>query len=371
MKLTKITSMMAAAVAVGFCMSAAAGEGQSGKLELDNPTTNVNVTATALTGGGTWNTTPAVDPSPAVESSYIVIDCDAASSNQFTATTATSGKIVKCTFKLQAAPVPLPLSNPDSNTQVAFCIATNTTSGGAATFQAYVNNSWTTLTGANIPATDSEYTLTITFDYSGTTKYAKFTIGSTDLAASGNSWLQTSKSSDSVQEYCFIGDGRLKSILTTGQDVTAEDISITPAGGGTAKEIAVPEELVAALREASVADMGTKLSEDAGNGASLLENYVLFGVTSSDDVSSTTKPEAKIATAKVDGDIPLNFQNLDNRKTVDGVTPKYQLQGRTGSTGSWTNVGVAQTDPTAVKIPASAINTNNYRDFRVVVTFEY
>lgn len=368
MKLTKITSMMAAVATAGFCMSAVAGEGQSGKLELDNPATNVNVTATALTGGGTWNTTPAV------VSPYIVIDCDAASSNQFSAANATTGKVVKCTFTLQAAPVPLPLSNPDSNTQVAFCIATNTTSGGAATFQAYVNNSWTTLTGANIPATDSEYTLTITFDYSdSSTKYAKFTIGNTDLGVSGgDTWFPTSKSgSTGVQQYCFIGEGGVKSFLTTDQNIAAEDINITPPGGGTAKEIAVPEELVAALREASVADMGTELSADAGNGASLLENYVLFGVTSSGDVSSTTKPEAKIATAKVAGDIPLNFQNLDNRKTVDGVTPKYQLQGRTGSTGSWTNVGDAQTDPTAVKIPASAINTNNYRDFRVVVTFEY
>ena len=367
MKLTKIMSMMAAATAVGFCMSASAtGEGRSGKLELDNPVTKVNVTTSSATGGS-WN-----NPAPATENSYFVIDCDAATSNQFTATEAgiTTGKVVKCTFTLQAAPVPMPLSIPDGNTQVAFCIATNTTLGGAASFQAYVNQTWTALTGVAIPATETEYTLTITFDYSESTKYAKFTIGNTDLAASGVSWLQTSKSSDSVSQYCFIGEGNLKSFLTTDQNIAAEDINITPPGGGAATEIAVPEELVAGLRAGGVAaaDMGTTLSGAAANGATVLENYVLFGITNTNAVTAATKPEAKIATAKVDGNIPLDFQNL-NVKSVDGVTPSYQLKGQKSSSGAWYTLATAN-DAAALKITPAYIS-DGYRNFKVVVSFTY
>lgn len=354
MKLTKITSMMAAVATAGFCMSAVAGEGQSGKLELDNPATNVNVTATALTGGGTWNTTPAV------VSPYIVIDCDAASSNQFSAANATTGKVVKCTFTLQAAPVPLPLSNPDSNTQVAFCIATNTTSGGAATFQAYVNNVWTNLTGVAIPATDSEYTLTITFDYSGTTKYAKFTIGSTDLEASGNSWLQTSKSSDSVQEYCFIGEGGVKSFLTTDQNIVAEQEVIA---GHT---IGIPEEVVQSVGGGSSSAAATELAKNGTNDQLQLDNYVIYGLDNSGAIKQETKPVAKAATATTGGGIKLDFTNVA-AKQVTGTTIKYTLLGKEKSTDTgWTTVVSETTNKDAMVIPSGT----SCRIFKVRVTVD-
>ena len=351
---------MAAVATAGFCMSAVAGEGQSGKLELDNPATNVNVTATALTGGGTWNTTPAV------ESSYIVIDCDAASSNQFNATTATTGKVVKCTFTLQAAPVPVPLSNPDSNTQVAFCIATNTTSGGAATFQAYVNNSWTTLTGANIPATDSEYTLTITFDYSGTTKYAKFTIGNTDLEVpGGDTWFPTSKSgSTGVSQYCFIGEGGVKSFLTTDQNIAAEEEQITI--GGNPVTIGIPEDVVQTIGGGSSSAAATELAKTGTNGQLQLDNYVIYGLNSNNEIKNEAKPVAKAATATTGGGIKLDFTNVAANQ-VTGTTIKYTLLGKEKSTDTgWTTVVSETTNKDAMVIPSGT----SCRIFKVQVTVD-
>ena len=148
MKLLKISSMMAAATAVGFCMSASAtGEGQSGKLELADPVTNVNVTATSPQTTY-WNTAPDIEGSGA--DAYFDIDCDAATSNQFSAATRTSDKIVKCSFTLQPAPVPYTssLPPPDDEAQVAFCIATNTTSGLELKAFGKGFSDWKTLTGS-------------------------------------------------------------------------------------------------------------------------------------------------------------------------------------------------------------------------------
>ena len=353
MKLTKIMSMMAAATAVGFCMSASAAEGRLNKLELTNPVTNVDVTASALTGGGTWNTTPTV------ESSYIVIDCDAATSNQFNATSATTGKVVKCTFTLQAAPVPMPLSIPDGNTQVAFCIATNTTSGGAASFQAYVNQTWTALTGVAIPATENEYTLTITFDYSESTKYAKFSIGNTDLEASGVSWFQTSTSGSSVSQYCFIGEGGVKSFLTTDQNIAAEEEDI---GGHT---IGIPEEVVQSIGGGSSSAAATELAKTGTNGQLQLDNYVIYGLDNG-AIKQEAKPVAKAATATTEGGIKLDFTNVAANQ-VTGTTIKYTLLGKTNSSaGIWNTVVGPTTDKNAMVIPSNT----SYRIFKVEVTVE-
>ena len=360
MKLTKITSMMAAATAVGFCMSASAtGEGRSGKLELDNPVTKVNVTTSSATGGS-WN-----NPAPATESSYFVIDCDAATSNQFNATSVTTGKVVKCTFTLQAAPVPMPLSVPDNNTQVAFCIATNTTSGGAARFQAYVNNVWTNLTGATIPATESEYTLTITFDYSESTTYAKFTIGNTDLTASEVSWFPTSKSgSTGVQQYCFIGEGNLKSFLTTDQNIKAEEETITI--GGNTVTIGIPEEVVQTIGGGNSSTAAAALAVNGSNGQLQLDNYVIYGLDGEGNIKQEAKPVAKADAATTGGGIKLNFENVAANQ-VTGTTIKYTLLGKTNSSaGNWNTVVGPTTDKDAMVIPSDT----SYRIFKVEVTVE-
>lgn len=358
MKLIKITSMMAVAVAAGFCMSVnatvPAGEGKNGNLELTAPATNVNVTTSAATGGS-WNTRPDTD----TEGAYFVIDCDAATSNQFNATR-TTDKIVKCAFTLKPAPVPYTdsLPAPDNNAQVAFCIATNATDG--ASLQAYVSGGgWTNLTG-NIPS--AEYTLTITFDYTGATKYAKFAIDGVDLTNGGEAWFPIATSATGVQDYCFIGSGDLKSILTTGQDVTAEQETI---GGHT---IGIPEEVVTAIGGGDSSVAATVLAETSSvNGMSKLDNYVIFGLDGSGKVKEEVKPVAKPSTqVDASGNIPLNFQNLDV-KAVSGTSVSYQLMGANTSAGPFTAVGSPVSDAANVKIPYDT----TYKVFKVQVNVNY
>lgn len=356
MKLIKITSMMAVAVAAGFCMSVnatvPAGEGKNGNLELTAPATKVNVTTSAATGGS-WNTRPDT------EGAYFVIDCDAATSNQFHATE-TSNKIVKCAFTLKPAPVPYTVSlpAPDASAQVAFCIATNTTSGGAATLNAYVSGGWTALTGT-IPSV--EYTLTITFDYTGATKYAKFAIGDDDLTNGGEKWFPIADpNATGVKDYCFIGSGDLKSILTTGQDVTAEQETI---GGHT---IGIPEEVVSQIGNGSSSAAATELAKTSDvNGLTMLDNYVIFGLDDN-GIREVAKPVAKAATSITNGGIKLNFTNVAANE-VSGTTIKYTLKGKTRSSDdSWSTVVGPTTDKEAMVIPSST----SYRIFKVEVTVE-
>jgi len=377
-KLIKVISVATAVATACFCMSAVAAgtEGQSGKLTLTTPAvTNVNVTATS-TEGGSWNTNVTGVAKIERDGEYMVIDCDAASSNLFTAASRTTNEIVKCSFTLQPAPVPhtgsdLPI--PDASAQVAFCIATNTASGGASAFYAYVG-SWTQLTNSTANLS-SDYILTITFDYTGSSKYAKFSIGDTDLLdASDNKWFSIGTAANGVQKYCFVGNGNLKSFVTTGQDVAAEEIHITPPGSESSKPIDVPEELVSSVRTAigggatSEQIAAMLVSTDTGNHATLIDNYVLFGATTTNDTKAATVPVAKPAVKSTDGNIPLTFNiPLEGRAAAVGATVTYQLMGATSSAGPFSAVGDSTTDANALKIPTGT----SYKVFKVTVSVAY
>lgn len=355
MKITNLISMLAAASAVGFCMSATAGEGQSGTLVLADPVTNVSVT-TSASSGGSWN-----NPAPDIVDGYFEIDCDAATSNQFTATSITDSKVVKCEFVLMPSPVPYTgsLPDPDSDAQVAFCIATNTTSGGASTLQAYVGGDWKTLTGA-VPT--EEYTLTITLDYSGTIKYAKFAINGNPLKYNSDTWIQTGKNSATgIKDYCFVGSGSLKSILTTGQNIAAEEATV----GGYS--VAIPEEAIA-VAGGSASSAATELAKTSSvNSMTKLENYIIFGMNDAGtEIKEEAKPVAKAATVGQDGAIKLNFTNVA-AKEVAGTTVKYTLLGKVKSTDEWSTVVPATASKDDMKIPANT----SYRIFKVDVTVEY
>lgn len=356
MKLIKITSMMAVAVAAGFCMSVnatvPAGEGKNGNLELTAPATNVNVTTSAATGGS-WNT------SPGTEGAYFVIDCDAATSNQFNATR-TTDKIVKCAFTLKPAPVPYTdsLPAPDASAQVAFCIATNTTSGGAATLNAYVSGGWTNLTGT-IPS--AEYTLTITFDYTGATKYAKFAIDGVDLTNGDEKWFQIAASATGVKDYCFIGSGDLKSILTTGQDVTAETIDVSGAGS-----VNVPEEVITSITVPDGSTLAAELAKTDAGGNKVIDNVVL-GLRTSEGLKDDGKLVAKnndvgsTDTTK----IKLGLNAVAPEGT--GATVTYQLRGSNdGST--FTDIGDPVTNPDSLEIPLTG-TVYKYYNVKAVITY--
>ena len=369
---------LAVATAAGLCLSAFADnpeKGQSGTLNLTDPVTNASVVAsgdTLTTVGGAWN------EAPSAEGGYMVIDCDAASSNEFTATSATTGAVVQCDFDLQVAPVPLtarPASAPGA--QTAFCVCTNATAGGAAFFCAYVNNDWKQLAGFDVPAADSDYSLRVTFDYKNG-KYVKFSVKTTgayinlyDAAGSASDiWFATGVASvvSGVSQYCFVGTGNVKSFAMAQSAVEAEQIPITPPGGGDPIPMVIPEEAVVAFGGGSAATAATELVKPAANGQTVLENYVVFGQKALDkDITSDTKPVAKIATkADGSGNIPLSFQNLDV-KNVPGTSVTYQLMGADTAGGTFTEVGSPVSNAADVKIPSGTTK----KVFKVQVNVNY
>ena len=375
MKITNITSMLAAAAAVGFCMSATAGEGQSGTLVLADPVTNVSVTASSVSGGS-WN-----EPAPNPDGVYLEIDSDAESPNQFTATDAgiTTSKVVKCEFVLKPSPVPHTgsLPAPDGDAQVAFCIATNTSSGGEAKLMAYVadgSDAWKELSGPEVPTGDTDYKLTITFDYSATAKYAKFAIDNSNCTYNAGYWIQTNTSNNktNITDYCFVGSGSLKSILTTGQDIAAEEASITPPSGEGSVNIEIPEEALAAVAGATTDEKVSSLLANGSNSQPKLNNYILFG-TENNVIKEDAMPVSKISTTVNGTDIPIGFDNIDTAAAaarVNGATVKYTLKGRKTYNGGFDTLVSATTEASAMKITSANIE-DGYKFFKVDVTVEY
>ena len=375
MKLEKVMTSLAVATAAGLCLSAFADnpeKGQSGTLNLTDPVTNASVVAsgdTLTTVGGTWN------EAPSAEGGYMVIDCDAASSNEFTATT-TTGAVVQCDFDLQVAPVPLS-ARPESapGAQTAFCVCTNAIAGGAAFFCAYVGVAWTNLTGFAVPASDAEYCLRVTFDYKSG-KYVKFSVklpaseNYTDLGDGVTSWFATGSAATGVSQYCFVGTGNVKSFATAQANVASEDASVTPPGGGADVTIEIPEEALAAVPGATTEAKATALmAESSVNSQPKLSNYILFGLDNNGAIKEEAKPVSKIDTV-VDGsgNIPLSFNNL-NVQEVAGTTVTYTLKGRKLSTDKdWDTLATGAAS--AMKITTANINAG-YKFFKVSVDVSY
>ncbi len=376
MKLKKAMMSLAAATAAGLCISAYAAnpeKGQSETLNLADPVTNATAVAsgsTLTTTGGTW-----VNP-PTAENSYIVIDCDAATSNEFTTTERTTEPVVQCDFELQVAPVPESLRPNDApGAQTAFCVCVV---GNDTNFWAYVSTGWEKLEGFTVPAAETDYSLRVTFDYKNTTKYVKFSVktsGSTytDLHEDGDSttiWFETAQAQTGVNQYCFVGSGNVKSFAMAQSAVVAEEIPIVPPTGGDAIQIVIPEEAIAAFggESGSAATAATELVKPADNGKTVLENYVIFGQKALDkEITSDTKPVAKISTkTDASGNIPLSFQNLDV-KNVPGTSVSYQLMGAASSGGTFYAVGAAVSNAADVKIPRNT----EYKVFKVQVNVNY
>ena len=375
MKLKKAMMSLAAATAAGLCISAYAAnpeKGQSGTLNLADPVTNATAVAsgtTLTTTGGTWVN------EPTAEAGYMVIDCDAATSNEFTTAARTTDPVVQCDFELQVAPVPSnlrPASAPGA--QTAFCVCVD---GAATNFCAYVSGGWKNLAGFAVPAAETDYSLRVTFDYKNTSKYVKFSVktsGSTytDLydatGSATDKWFVTASSNTGINQYCFVGSGNVKSFAMAQSAVEAEEIPIVPPTGGDAIQIVIPEEAIAAFGDGDAATAATELVQTADNGKTVLENYVVFGQKAlAGDITETTKPVAKIATkADASGNIPLSFQNLDV-KNVPGTSVSYQLMGAASSAGPFTAVGAAVSDAADVKIPSST----SYKVFKVQVNVNY
>ena len=373
MKLKKAMMSLAAATAAGLCISAYAAnpeKGQSGTLNLTDPVTNASVVAsgdTMTVVGGSWN------EAPTVEGGWMVIDCDAATSNQFTATSATTGAVVQCDFDLQVAPVPLSLRPASAaGAQTAFCVCTNTTAGGAMFFCALVNNVWKSFTGA-VPLVDSEYSLRVTFDYKNG-KYVKFSVKTSgdyvDLYdATPTNWFATGVASGvtGVREYCFVGTGNVKSFAMAQSDVEAEQVPIDIGGGGDPVVITIPEEVIATYG-GSPAAAATALATVQDNGATLLDNYVLFGTKTAGEVSEGLKPVSRMASTSTDGSIQLDFDNLVANK-VENATVTYKLYGKANSSASWSGLEpiVTTTNPAELVIPSDTACTV----FKVEVTVDY
>jgi len=383
-KLKKAMMSLAAATAAGLCISAYAEEkGQSGTLNLTAFGTQFTESA-GLPTTASWNQVPAVETIS--ETPWFVIDCDAASSNEF-AVTATTGAVVQCDFDLQVAPVPLSLRPASaSGAQTAFCICTNATAGGAAFFCAWVSSDWVALDGFTVPPVDSEYSLRVTFDYKNG-KYVKFSVKTsgdwTELYEQGNSthkWFATGSGATGVSQYCFVGTGNVKSFTTAQADVVAESVDV----GG--KDVAVPEAQVAAV-EALATDGGQTVAQvlaaDANDKFNTLA--VADGVTVADAIalgliapnSAGTAMEVKETSVKVSGnalaassDIAINVNVA--KPEGSNATITYTLLGSTdgSSFSAVPNYTGLSSVPT---IPTSLIGTESgkYLFFKVKVSVTY
>ena len=386
MKLKKAMMSLAAATAAGLCISAYAAnpeKGQSGTLNLTDPATNASVTvsgSTVTTNGGSWNSVPAA------ENGYMVIDCDAATSNEFTVTTATSNPIVQCDFELQVAPVPVSL-RPSSapGAQTAFCVCVD---GPDTNFCAYVGGVWTNLTSASypVPAVDAEYMLRVTFDYKSG-KYVKFSVKDANGAtwyelsdASSASWFATGSDAIGVSQYCFVGSGNVKSFAMAQSAVEAE-VVVDPT---THKEVAIPEAQVAAVEALATEGGQTVAAVLATQATTKFPNLTVGGVTVADAIAlgliapdNKGEMEVKQTSVKVSGnalaassDIAINVNVA--KPEGSNATIKYTLRGsRDGETFSDVN---GYTDMDSVPtIPTSLIGTgdNKYLFFKVKVSVTY
>lgn len=373
MKLKKAMMSLVAATAAGLCISAYADnpeKGQSGTLKLTDPVTTASAVVsddTLTTTGGTWVNVPTA------ENGYMVIDCDAATSNEFTATSTTTGAVVQCDFDLQVAPVPLSLRPASAvGAQTAFCVCTNTTDGGAMFFCAWVNSAWVVLDGFTVPAVDTEYMLRVTFDYKNG-KYVKFSVKTSgdyvDLYdATPTNWFATGSAATGVSQYCFVGTGNVKSFALAQSDVEAEDAPVTPPGGGDPVTIEIPEEALAAVSGATTGAKVEELLKDGSNNQPQLNNYILFGLDNTGAIKAEAKPVSKISTVLDGGNIPLSFDNL-NVQNVPGTTVKYTLKGRKTYNGEWETL-VNEGAASAMKITPENI-TAGYKFFKVSVDVSY
>ena len=318
----------------------------------------------------------------------MVIDCDAATSNEFTTTARTTDPVVQCDFELQVAPVPVslrPASAPGAQTAFCVCVV-----GTDTNFWAYVSSGqWKKLAGFDVPAAETDYSLRVTFDYKNATKYVKFSVktsGSTytDLYdADGevtDKWFVTASSNTGVSQYCFVGSGNVKSFAMAQSAVEAE-VVVDPSG----KEIAVPEAQVAAVEamvtggetvaEVLAADANDKFSGLAVEDGVTVADAIALGLVAPN--SAGTAMEVKEPSVKVSGnalaassDIAINVNVA--KPEGSNATIKYTLRGSTDGE-TFSDVDGYKNMDSVPTIPTTLIGTGagKYLFFKVKVSVEY
>ena len=370
MKLTTIMRIIAVAAATGFCMSVGAGEGKDDNLILNSYVEQFKVTtANPTPSPGVWSN----NAHPEIANSKFVIDCDAATSNEFIYSSSTTDQMVKCEFNLAVAPVPVPLAAQRDITQAAFCISTNAAEGGKSEFCAYVNGRWETLAGVDVPAIMSFYDLRMTFDYKNG-RFVKFSVKTggndyDDLYSATNSalkWFFTGfgEETKGVSRYCFIGTGDVTSFSTAQASIAAETVNVKDAGNVT-----VPEDVVAVIDIASGKTLADVLAEQDEGGNTVLDNIVL-GLRTSEGL----KDDGNLITSSADaGSADATKIKLGLNATppeITGAEVSYQLYGSdTGVFGEEAvAVGFPTSNPAELAIP---LNGTIYKYYKVKATITY
>ena len=252
------------------------------------------VTTTTKTGGeiniadgATWKP---------VEGKFEV-DSDLEHLVTFEATDSLTQKMAKVSFTLDAATVPTDsLTDLVAGTaKVAFAIHQISEDESGRVFKAWTGSAWVSLTGANVPAEGTSFTLLMEFDNRETTSKVRFSVGGTPLKnESGADWITYSDAVTDKVSIGFAGSGKITSFDGDQLKVIAE---IIPVGGGTIKiteedleKFKLPEEGPYTTKDQFIAAQASEAFGDkfATTGITVGEAYALGLVA--DDGTGTMAP---------------------------------------------------------------------------------
>lgn len=311
--------------------------------------------------------------------------------NPVTFTTAANNTLTqdqsKVTFELAASAVPanaLPTYDDLTNKHAKVAFAIHQAAADARAFKAWVGGlNWITLTGADVPEEDVDYTLLMEFNNTNDAKLVRFTVGTTVLKNNTTEWIPYGTAVTGQVCVDFVGCGKVASFVGNQIYITAEVITIGDKG-----TVEVKTEDLNAFKKAIVGTgyqtVDEFLAADATAaypGASfqsdlkVAEAYALgLVVKDANDKmvpladgngAITVKADAQ---ANVDGGIPVKMNIIPPTKSETGAAITYQLMGWTGDVkDSYVAIGEPVYDPADITIPTTAV-TGGKRFFKVVTT---
>lgn len=381
MKKLLIAFSMVGAVALAAC----AGNSANGTPKTqDLPWFSVT---TSVRDGGTLVATG--DATCDVVNGKFEIDSDLASPVTFTASNTLTQDQSKVSFDLLAATVPanaLPTYDDLTNKHAKVAFAIHQAAADARAFKAWVGGqNWITLTGADVPDEDADYTLLMEFNNTNDAKLVRFTVGENvlkDNADNATEWIPYGTAVTGSVYVDFVGCGKVASFVGKQIYITSEVITIGDKGTVEVKT----EDLNAfkkAIAGTSYPTVDAFLAADATaaysgasfqSGLKVAEAYALGLVVK--DANNKMSPLADgngaitvkaDAQANVDGGIPVKMNINPPASSETGATITYTLLGSTtGTAGSYQKVDDF-TELNAIAIPTEYVAgpTAAYRFFKV------
>lgn len=377
-KLLIAFSMIGAGALIACAGNSANGTPKTQDLPWFSVTTSAMVGGTlAATGDATYD----------VVNDKFEIDSDLASPVTFTASNSLTQDQSKVTFELSAATVPsnaLPTQTELTAKGAKVAFAIHQVAGAERAFKAWVGGqNWISLTGADVPVEDADYTLLMEFNNTNGAKLVRFTVGTDVLKNDTTEWISYETAVTGSVYVDFVGCGKVASFVGKQIYITSEVITIGDKG-----TVEVKTEDLNAFKKAIVGTgyqtVDAFLAADATeayssasfqSGLKVAEAYALGLVVKDKDNKMspladgngaiTVKADAQ---ANVVGGIPVKMNINPPAKTETGATITYQLKGSAdGDKDPYVAIGEPVDDPADITIPKTAV-TGGKRFFKVVTT---